>query len=130
MDKFCEILKDAKNIAVVGLSGNPLKISRTIASYLVTNGYNVAGVNPAITHAGEIPVYKSLIEIPFKIDIVNVFRRSETIPELLDDILAVKPKAVWLQADIVSQPVMDRIEEEGIIGIQDNCIMVTHRSCF
>ena len=129
MIDYCKILKESKNIAVVGLSGNPSKISRLIASYLVSQGYNVAGVNPAISQEGDITVYKSLAEVPFEIDIVNVFRRSETIPELLDDILKVHPKVVWLQAGIVCDSVISVLEENGIIGIQDNCIMVSHRNC-
>lgn len=129
MIDYCKILKEAKTIAIVGLSGNPLKISRSIASYLVSHGYKMAGINPAIPEIDGISVYKSLTEVPFKIDIVNVFRRSETIPDLLDDVLAVNPKVFWLQTGIFCNYVIEKVEKKGIIGIQDNCIMVTHRQC-
>ena len=129
MADTCKILKEAKTIAVVGISGNPYKISRTIADFLKEKGYIVAGVNPAISSAGDIEVYPSLKDVPFKIDIVNVFRRSETINELLDDIISADPKCLWLQLGIVNNEVINTVEEKGIIGIQNTCIMVEYNYC-
>ena len=89
-------LKNSKNIAIVGISRNPARISRVIADYLVRNGYNVVGVNPntSFTDADGIIVYNSLNEIPLEIDIVDVFRKSEDIPSIIDDIIYIKPKAI------------------------------------
>lgn len=129
MSEICNILKEAKTIAVVGISSNPTRTSRMIADYLHSEGYKVAGVHPAISNAGEIPVYPTLQDVPFQIDIVNVFRKSESIPELVDDVLGVKPKCLWLQLGIMNDGVMDKIKDNGIIGVQDKCIMVEHRSC-
>ncbi|MBU1098880.1 MAG: CoA-binding protein [Bacteroidetes bacterium] len=100
-----------------------------IADYLHSNGYKVAGVNPAISIAGEIPVYASLKDVPFQIDIINVFRKSEFIPELVEEILSVNPKCLWLQLGIVNDETMDIMAKNNIQGVQNRCIMVDHRRC-
>ncbi|MCW8850007.1 MAG: CoA-binding protein [Melioribacteraceae bacterium] len=130
MDK-CKILKSTKNIAIVGLSSNRNRISRNIASYLVNAGYNVVGVNPnqSFTDAEGIVVYNSLIDIPFEIDIVNVFRKSEDIPYLVDEILKVKPFCLWLQQGIRNDLAVKPIVDNNILVIQDSCIMVEHSYC-
>jgi len=129
MSDTCKILKEAKTIAVVGISSNPTRTSRMIADYLHSKGYKVAGVHPAISKAGDIPAYPSLKDVPFQIDIVNVFRKYESIPELLNDILSVKPKCLWLQLGIMNDVVMEEVNDNNISGVQDRCIMVEHRSC-
>ncbi len=126
---YCEILKISKNIAVVGISHNPNRPSRDIASYLKNQGYNVVGVNPAISQAGDIEVFPSLSAIPFEIDIVDVFRRGEFIPELIPEVIKVKPKVLWLQLGIVNDPACKLAEEHGIITIQNKCILIEHRNC-
>ena len=121
-----KILAESKKIAVVGISKNPDKTSREIADFLVDAGYEVVGVNP--TFEGEdadgIKVYSKLTDIPFQIDIVNVFRRSGDIPELIDDILTVNPKALWLQLGIRNDKAVKPVFEKGITVIQDKCIKV------
>ncbi len=129
MKTNCDILKNSKKIAVYGISHNPNKTSREIAEYLLRNGYEVVGVNPAISKAGDIVVYPSLKEIPFEIDIVDVFRRSEDIPELIDDVLAIKPKTLWLQLGIRNDEAVKPITDAGIETIQDTCIAVMHSLC-
>ena len=125
----CEILKNSKTIAVYGISRNPERTSRRIAEYLKSNGYEVVGVNPAISEAGGIKVYPSLKEIPFDIDIVDVFRRSEDVPALIDDVLAKKPKVLWLQLGIRNDEAVKPVEDQGIIAIQDTCIKIAHSQC-
>lgn len=129
MSDVCKILKEAKTIAVVGISSNPSRTSRTIADYLHSIGYRVAGVNPAISNAGGIPVYATLKDVPFDIDVINVFRKSEFIPELIDDILSVNPKCLWLQLGIVNDETIETMRKNNIEGIQDRCIMVEHKRC-
>ncbi len=122
-----KILSEAKTIAVVGISRNPYKTSRDIADFLLRKGYQVVGVNPNFTGEIEnINVYSSLTEIPFAIDIVNVFRRSEDIPEIIDDVLKKKPKTLWLQLGIQNDEAVKPIEEAGINVIQNNCIKVMY----
>lgn len=129
MKLICDLLKSSKNIAVVGLSDNPMRTSYEIAHMLLKNGYNVVGVNPLIRKSGEIDVYKNLADIPYQIDIVNVFRRSEHIPELIEDVLKIKPKALWLQQGIRNDVAVNPIEEKDIIVIQDSCIAVYYNLC-
>src|SRR3989339_422194 len=108
-----KILSEAKTIAVVGLSDNPDRTSRQIAEYLVDKGYKVVGVNPTIKKSGEIDVYPNLSDIPFEIDIVDVFRRSETIPELIPDVLKVNPKTLWLQEGVRNDEAVKPVIEKG-----------------
>ncbi len=126
----CEILKNSKTIAVVGLSRKPYKTSHSIALFLRDVGYKVFGVNPYMENDIDgIKVYKSLRDIEEKIDIVNVFRRSEDIPEIIDDVLYVNPKVLWLQLGIRNDEAVKPVQEKGIITIQNKCIMVTYNSC-
>ena len=121
------ILSNAKTIAVVGISHNADRTSRVIAEFLVKAGYEVVGVNPAISKAGNITVYKTLNDIPFEIDIVNVFRRSETISEIIPDVINKKPKVLWLQEGIRNDEAVKPAKEAGIEVIQDSCIAVFYR---
>ncbi|MFZ1290801.1 MAG: CoA-binding protein [Melioribacteraceae bacterium] len=131
MNDLCEILKNSKTIAVVGISSNPMRTSRNIADYLVRNGYNVVGVNPNrnFMDADGIKVYNSLREIPHKIDIVNVFRRSEDIPEIITDVNEIMPKVLWLQLGIRNDNAVQSCIENGITVVQDSCIKVEHSYC-
>lgn len=128
---LCELLKISKTIAVVGISSKPNRTSRTIASYLFYSGFEVFGVNPNknFNNADGIKVYNNLEEIPKQIDIVNVFRKSEDIPDLIEDVLKIKPKVLWLQLGIRNDSAVKAVIEKGIIVIQDSCIMVQHRNC-
>ena len=127
----CELLRKSKNIVIVGLSSNSFRISRDICRYLIDNGYNVVGVNPNINfkEADGIVVFNNLAEVPFPIDIVNVFRKSEDIPHLIDDILKVKPLSVWLQLGIRNDTAVMPLIENGIFVVQDSCIKVDHSFC-
>ena len=127
--EICSLLKRAETIAVVGISGTAGKTSRVIADYLLENNYRVAGVNPAAPSIPGISVYKSLLDIPFKIDIVNVFRKSEDIPQLIPDVLQVNPECLWLQLGISNDEAVKPAFEQGISIVQDKCIYVLHQDC-
>ena len=127
--EICEILKNSKNIAVLGISRNPTRTSRAIADYLINHGYTVVGVNPGFTEVNGIKVYPSLKDIPFDIDIVDVFRRSESIDEIIPDVLVKKPKVLWLQLGIRNDSAVTPAKEEGITVVQDQCIKVEHQHC-
>ncbi len=131
MRRVCEILDEAKNIVVYGISNKPARDSRSIAIFLKNVGYNVVGVNPIIkeTEIEGITVYRSLKEVPFKIDILDVFRRSEAIPEIIPDVLEIKPKVMWLQLGIQNDDATKQAEEAGVEVIQNRCIMIDFRSC-
>lgn len=128
---ICKILSSTKTIAVVGFSREPYKTSREIADFLVRKNYTVVGVNPNFGNGNSngIQVFKTLTEIPYDIDIVNVFRRSEDIPEIIDDVLAIKPKVLWLQEGIRNDNAVESVINAGIQTIQDRCIAVYYNLC-
>ena len=131
MTDKCNILKHANSVAVVGLSRNRERTSRRIADYLVDHGYKVVGVNPnkSFTDADGIKVFNSLSDIPHSIDIVNVFRKSEDIPSLINDIIEADPKVLWLQLGIRNDHAVKTIKDRGIAVIQDKCIKIEHSLC-
>jgi len=129
MKTTCEILKEAKTIAVVGISNKPGRDSGRIALFLKARGYNVIGVNPVQKDFEGIKVYERLTDIEQEIDIVDVFRNSKFIPDLIPDILVKKPKVIWLQLGIRNDEAVKPIEKEGIQVIQDRCIAIEYNFC-
>lgn len=126
---ICKLLKNSKRIAVIGLSRNPDKISRIIAEFLIDKGYEVYGVNPNFSEADKIKVFPKLTDIPYDIDIVNVFRKSDDIPEIIPEVLEKNPKSLWLQQGIRNDIAVKPVVEKGILTIQDKCIMVYYNFC-
>lgn len=131
MIDYCKILKEASTIAVVGFSKNPNKTSRQIAGFLQSVGYQVFAVNPTIEEdeIEGIKVFKSLRDIKTKIDIVDVFRKSEDVDALIDDVLAINPSVLWLQSGITSAFARQKAIENGISFIEDTCIYVMYNNC-
>ena len=129
MKTTCEILKDAKTIAVVGISNKPGRDSGRIALFLKDREYNVIGVNPIQKDFEGIKIYQRLTDIEQDIDIVDVFRNSNAIPDLIPDVLLKKPKVLWLQLGIRNDDAVKPAEEEGIQVIQDKCIAIEYNFC-
>jgi predicted CoA-binding protein len=129
MKTTCEILKEAKTIAVVGISNKPGRDSGRIALFLKERGFNVIGVNPVQKDFEGIKVYQKLTDIEQDIDIVDVFRNSNSIPDLIPDVLIKKPKVLWLQLGIRNDEAVKPAEEEGIQIIQDKCIAIEYNFC-
>ena len=121
-----DILQSARTIAVVGHSDNPGRTSYQIARYLRQVGYKVYPVNPTIQTIDGEPSYPSLTALPETVDIVDVFRRSEFLPDVVEDAIAAKAKIVWAQLGIINDDAARRAAEAGITLIQNNCIKVTH----
>lgn len=117
----------AGRIAVVGLSDDPSRPSYQIAAYLRDAGYAIVPVNP--THAAVMGMtsYPSLADVPGKVDVVNVFRRSEFCEEVTRDAIAVGAKGVWLQSGVRNDQARKLAEDAKIDFVQDRCIMVEHR---
>ena len=116
-----------RTIAVVGLSENPAKPSHYVSAYMQRQGYKIYPVNPSIeTVLGE-KSYASLAELPVKPDVVNVFRVPATIPGIVEEMLALGLKQLWVQAGIVNLEAAERAEQGGIRVVMDRCIMVDHR---
>lgn len=124
-EEIKQILENAGNIAVVGLSDKSDRTSYMVANALQSNGYRIIPVNPSVS--GEIlgeKVYASLQDIPEPVDIVNVFRRSEYTPEVAEEAVKIGAKVLWLQQGIVSEEAYDIASTGGLTVIMDRCIKV------
>jgi predicted CoA-binding protein len=129
-DPITEILQRAKTIAVVGLSDNPLRPSHGVAAYLQTQGYRIVPVNPQIQSALGEKAYPSLLDVPEKIDIVDIFRRSEFVEEVVDQAIQLKVPAVWMQEEVVHEKAAQKARAAGIFVVMDRCILLEHRARF
>ncbi len=118
---------EARTIAVVGLSDNPAKPSHYVSAYMQRMGYNIYPVNPGIEQVLGERSYGSLSELPVKPDVVNVFRAPSQIPAIVDEMLRLGLKNLWVQLGIVNPEAAERAEEGGIRVVMDRCIMVEHR---
>ena len=121
-----DILKKYKKVAVVGLSPNPDRPSYEIAEFLLDQGYDVVGVNPGQDKILECPIYHSVDQVPGSLEIVDVFRSSQYIPELVDKLIPLKPKVLWLQLGITHPEAEQKARKAGIQVISDRCILVEH----
>ena len=124
---LASILAEAETIAVVGLSDDPSRTSHRIAAYMQEAGYRVIPINPRIESALGERAYSSLDEVTGRVDIVNVFRRSEEIPALADEAIERRPRAFWMQKGISNPASARRLEDAGITTIQNLCIKTVHR---
>ncbi len=130
MSDFIEqLFKESKTIAVVGLSSDPGKPSYRVARYMQGCGYKIIPVNPTITEALGEKAYPSLQAVPDKIDIVDVFRRSEDVPPIADAAIAVGAKALWMQEGIENKSAAQKAETAGLKVVMDRCIMMEHIRC-
>lgn len=129
-DPIADILKHAKNIAVVGLSNSPLRPSHGVAAYLQSQGYHIIPVNPRIEEALGEDAYPSLLDVPLKIDIVNIFRRSDKVAEVVDQAIQLKVPAIWMQEDVIDERAAEKARKAGIFVVMDQCILQEHRARF
>ena len=126
MASVSEILVSSKTIAVVGLSEKPDRPAYQVAAYMQKAGYTIIPVHPnATTVLGE-PVYRSLQEIPVPIDIVDVFRASKDVPEVVDDAIAAGAKVLWLQLEIHHADAEAKAAAAGMTVITDQCLKIAH----
>jgi len=123
------ILKESKTIAVVGLSDKPDRESYLVAKYLKENGYRIIPINPNISKWMGEKVYASLKEVPAKekIDVVDIFRRSEFVHEIVDEAIRIKAKAVWMQLGVVDENAAQKAEAAGLLVVMDKCMRIEHR---
>ena len=122
-----DILLSTKTIASVGLSSNTEKESYWIVSYLKEQGYHVIPVNPTATEILGEKAYPDLGSVPEKIDVVQVFRRPEDVPPIVEDAIKVGAKVVWMQEGIVNEEAARRGREAGLQVVMDACMRATHR---
>ena len=129
-DEIGELLKRTKTIAVVGLSDSPLRPSYGVSAYMQSQGYKIIPVNPSIKGSLGEKAVASLAEIEEKIDMVDVFRRSEYVPDLVDEAIRLKVPAIWLQEDVIHEEAAEKARKAGLFVVMDKCILKEHRRRF
>jgi predicted CoA-binding protein len=122
-----EMLREGKTIAVVGLSSKRLRPSHGVSAYMQEHGYRIVPVNPAETEVLGEKAYATLGEVPFPVDIVNVFRQPEFVPEIVDEALRLGVKYLWLQEDVVHETAAAKARAAGVKVVMDRCILKEHR---
>jgi len=120
------ILEQSKTIAVVGYSNKPHRASNEVAHALERFGYEIYPVNPTLASTPERRIYASLADVPVPIDIVDVFRRAEDVPPVVEAAIAAKAKVVWMQLGIVNEEAARRAEAAGLTVVMDRCLKVDH----
>lgn len=128
MDSIAKLLKNSKTIAVVGLSDNPLRASHGVSAYMQSHGYRIIPVNPNCDFVLGEKSYPSLLEVPEKIDIVNIFRRSEFVPPIVDEAIQLKVPGIWMQEGVVHEASAQKARQAGIFVVMDECILKEHRN--
>lgn len=128
-DRVLELLRKARTIAVVGLSDETSRPSYNVAAYLQSKGYRIVPVKPGLKEVLGEKAYPSLSEAAReeKIDIVDVFRRSEAVPAIVDEVLALGLPALWLQETVVHADAALKAQEAGVLVVMDKCILKEHR---
>ncbi|MFA9457085.1 CoA-binding protein [Halalkalibacter sp. AB-rgal2] len=121
-----ELLEESKRIAVVGLSNNPERTSYQVAKFMQNAGFEIIPVNPTIEEALEVKAVASLKEISGTIDIVNVFRREEYLPEIAKQAINVKVKSFWAQLGIENEEAYSLLKDQEILTIMNRCIKVEY----
>ena len=129
-DFVSELLKKAKTIAVIGLSNDPMRPSHGVSAYMQSEGYRIIPVNPQIESCLGEKAYASLLEVPEKIDIVNIFRRPEFVEEVVDQAIQLGVPAIWMQEDVIHAEAAEKARKNGIFVVMDRCILKEHRARF
>jgi hypothetical protein len=129
-DPVADLLKRSKTIAVVGLSDNPLRPSHGVSAYMQGQGYHIVPVNPNITEALGEKAYPALLDVPEPIDIVNIFRRSEAVEEIVDQAIELEVPAIWMQEHVINEKAAAKARAAGAFVVMDRCILKEHQARF
>jgi predicted CoA-binding protein len=126
-DPIFDILTKYKRIVVVGLSSDPTRPSYGVTEYMQSSGYQIVPVNPNETDVLGEPSYARLEDVPQKIEIVNIFRRAEEVPPVVDAAIQVGAKVVWMQLGIVNEAAAEKARAAGLTVVTDACILIEHK---
>ncbi|MCC7156986.1 MAG: CoA-binding protein [Bryobacterales bacterium] len=121
------MLRTAKTIAVVGLSSNPLRSSFGVAAAMQKDGYRIIPVNPNESRVLGEKAYARLEDVPEPVDIVNVFRRPEFVPDIVESAIRIGAKGVWMQLGVEHEQAAKRARDAGLMVVENHCIMVARR---
>jgi len=125
-DRITEVLESARTIAVVGLTDAPMRPSYGVSHYMQSKGYRIIPVNPNIKKWMGEKAYASLLDVPEKIDIVNVFRRTDAVPEVVEQAIQIKAPVIWMQEGVVHHKAAEKARQAGIFVVMDRCILKEH----
>lgn len=126
MDDIEMIIRESKNIAVVGMSNRLGRPSLTVASYLRGQGYRIIPVNPTIQDINGEKCYPDLMSIPEKVDVVDIFRKPVDVPPVVEEAIKIGAKAVWMQEGIVNEVAEGKAKEAGLLVVMDKCMLKEH----
>ena len=125
-----KIFETTKTIAVVGLSSDPSRPSFGVTKYLQSKGYRIIPVNPKETEVHGEKAYPDLLSVPEKVDLVEIFRRPEFVPTIVEDAIKIGAKTVWMQDGAGNPGAAKRAEETGLVAVVDDCMLRQHRRLF
>lgn len=126
-DPILDILKKYKTIAVVGLSSNPLRPSHSVSQYLQASGYDIIPVNPNESQVLNEKSYARIEDVPEKIEVVDIFRRPEHIPSVVEDAIRAGVKVIWMQLGIENQAAAEKARAAGLTVVMDACMLIEYR---
>lgn len=124
--EISNVLNQNKSIAVVGMSSNPAKPSHYVPQTMLKNGYEIIPVNPNIEKISGLRSYKTLLDLPIVPDIVNIFRPSQDVPQIVDDAIKIGAKVIWMQLGIVNNEAANKAREAGLVVVMNKCIKVEY----
>lgn len=127
LEELRQILADSRTIAVVGLSDNPERAANFIPAYLQQQGYRIIPVNPTIEQALGEKAYANLADVPEQVDVVEIFRRPEFVPEIVEAAIDKGARVVWMQEGIVNEAAAERASSAGLTVVMDACMGETHK---
>jgi hypothetical protein len=125
-EKIREMLSQTTTIAVVGLSPNPSRPSYGVANYLKNKNYRIIPVNPGYPEVLGEKSYPTLSDIPEKVDVVDIFRRPEYVPPIVDEAIKIKARVIWMQSGIVNYEAAQKAKKAGLLVVMDRCMAVAH----
>ncbi len=128
IEQIAELLRSAKTIAVVGISANSMRPSYGVAAYMQSQGFRIIPVNPELDSVLGEKAYPSLLDVPDQIDVVDIFRRSENVPPIVDQAIEKGARAIWMQEGVVHEESARKAREKGIVVVMDRCILKEHRA--
>jgi uncharacterized protein len=124
---IAELLRTANTIAVVGLSDKRWRPSYGVSEYMQRAGYRIIPVNPGVGEVLGEKCYPTVEAVPEPIDIVNIFRRSEAVPEIVDAAIRIGAKAIWMQEGVAHEAAAARARGAGLLVVMDRCLLKEHR---
>ncbi len=125
--KFKTILTTNQKIAVVGISDKPYRAGYYVPAYLKDKGYQIIPVNPNLDTVFGQKVYPDLLSVPQPVDVVLIFRRSEAVPEIVDQAIQIKAKVVWMQLGIINETAAEAARKAGLEVVMDQCMLSVHQ---